>query len=140
MCFIRNLSEPKVIEQNLLNAGINKNKTIILYSNNQLAAYRIFWALKWAGVEDVRVLNGNFATWTKAGFPDETTVNTPTPASEFGAVIPVNPQINISMPADAMARQQQGLKLISNRAWDEYTGKISGYDYIPGKGEPQGAI
>ncbi|QBQ63897.1 sulfurtransferase [Actinobacillus indolicus] len=135
-----NLSEPKVIEQNLLNAGINKNKTIILYSDNQLAAYRIFWALKWAGVEDVRVLNGNFATWTKAGFPAETTVNTPTPVSEFGAVIPVNPQINISMPADAMARQQQGLKLISNRAWDEYTGKISGYDYIPGKGEPQGAI
>ena len=44
------------------------------------------------------------------------------------------------MPTDAMARQQQGLKLISNRAWDEYTGKISGYDYIPGKGEPQGAI
>ena len=135
-----NLSDPKVIEQNLLNAGINKNKTIILYSDNQLAAYRIFWALKWAGVEDVRVLNGNFATWTKAGFPAETTVNTPTPVSEFGAVIPVNPQINISMPADAMARQQQGLKLISNRAWDEYTGKISGYDYIPGKGEPQGAI
>ena len=135
-----NLSEPKVIEQNLLNAGINKNKTIILYSDNQLAAYRIFWALKWAGVEDVRVLNGNFATWTKAGFPAEATVNTPTPVSEFGAVIPVNPQINISMPADAMARQQQGLKLISNRAWDEYTGKISGYDYIPGKGEPQGAI
>ena len=135
-----NLSKPKVIEQNLLNAGINKNKTIILYSDNQLAAYRIFWALKWAGVEDVRVLNGNFATWTKAGFPAETTVNTPTPVSEFGAVIPVNPQINISMPADAMARQQQGLKLISNRAWDEYTGKISGYDYIPGKGEPQGAI
>ena len=135
-----NLSEPKVIEQNLLNAGINKDKTIILYSDNQLAAYRIFWALKWAGVEDVRVLNGNFATWTKAGFPAEATVNTPTPVSEFGAVIPVNPQINISMPADAMARQQQGLKLISNRAWDEYTGKISGYDYIPGKGEPQGAI
>ncbi|AUI66565.1 MULTISPECIES: rhodanese-like domain-containing protein [Glaesserella] len=135
-----NLSDPKVIEQNLLKAGINKNKTIILYSDNQLAAYRIFWALKWAGVEDVRVLNGNFATWTKAGFPAETTVNTPTPVSKFGAVIPVNPQINISMPADAMARQQQGLKLISNRAWDEYTGKISGYSYIPGKGEPQGAI
>lgn len=135
-----NLSDPKVIEQNLLNAGINKNKTVILYSDNQLAAYRIFWALKWAGVEDVRVLNGNFATWTKAGYPAETTVNTPTPVSEFGAVIPVNPQINISMPTDAMARQQQGLKLISNRAWDEYTGKISGYDYIPGKGEPQGAI
>ncbi|MDO9984342.1 rhodanese-like domain-containing protein [Glaesserella parasuis] len=137
---VYNLADPQKIEQSLLQHGITKDKTIVLYSNNQLAAYRIFWALKWAGVEDVRVLNGNFAIWTKAGFPAETTVNTPTPVSEFGAVIPVNPQINISMPADAMARQQQGLKLISNRAWDEYTGKISGYDYILGKGEPQGAI
>ncbi|WP_443091544.1 rhodanese-like domain-containing protein [Basfia succiniciproducens] len=135
-----NLSDPKIIEQNLLNAGINKDKTIILYSDNQLAAYRIFWALKWAGVKDVRVLNGNLTTWTKAGFATETAVNTPTPVSQFGVEIPLNPQINISMPQEAIARQKQGLKLISNRAWDEYTGKISGYSYIPGKGEPQGAI
>lgn len=135
-----NLSDPKVIEQNLLKNGITADKTIILYSDNQLAAYRIFWALKWAGVKDVRVLNGNLETWLDAGFATETKVNTPTPATAFGATIPANPQFNISQPQEAQARQKQGLKLISNRAWDEYTGKISGYDYIPGKGEPQGAI
>ena len=85
-------------------------------------------------------MNGNLSTWTDAGFPTETTVNVPQPEMDFGAVIPQNPSIDVSTPAEAMAQQAAGLKLISNRAWDEYTGKISGYDYIPGKGEPLGAI
>ncbi len=135
-----NLSEPKVIEQNLLKNGITKDKTIVLYSDNQLAAYRIFWALKWAGVEDVRVLNGKLENWMDSGYPTETKVNIPQPETTFGTTIPANPKLNIAMPQEALERQKQGLKLISNRAWDEYIGKVSGYDYIPGKGEPQGAI
>ena len=47
---IWNLSSPDVIEQNLLKNGITADKTIILYSDNQLAAYRVFWVLKWAGL------------------------------------------------------------------------------------------
>ena len=136
---IWNLSSPEVIEQNLLKNGITADKTIILYSDNQLAAYRVFWALKWAGVKDVRVLNGNLSTWMDANLPTETTVNTPIPETHFGATIPANPAIDIETPKEIMLAQQNGLKLISNRAWDEYTGKVSGYDYIPGKGEPQGA-
>ncbi|MEE6031752.1 rhodanese-like domain-containing protein [Avibacterium paragallinarum] len=135
-----NLSSPEVIEQNLLKNGITKDKTVILYSDNQLAAYRIFWALKWAGVEDVRVLNGNLGTWVDAGLPTETQVNIPQPERQFGTKIPANPHIDIATPQQVIDAQKQGLKLISNRAWDEYTGKISGYDYILGKGEPQGAI
>ena len=137
---IWNLSSPEVIKQNLLKNGITADKTIILYSDNQLAAYRVFWALKWAGVKDVRVLNGNLSTWMDANLPTETTVNTPIPETHFGATIPANPAIDIETPKEIMLAQQNGLKLISNRAWDEYTGKVSGYDYIPGKGEPQGAI
>ena len=42
-----NLREAKEIEENLLKAGITKDKTIILYSaTNQLASYRVYWALK----------------------------------------------------------------------------------------------
>ncbi len=137
---VYNLADPQKIEQNLLQHGITKDKTIVLYSDNPLAAYRVFWALKWAGVEDVRVLNGNLATWMDAGFPTETKVNLPQPETAFGTTIPANPQINISQPEQAYARQQQGLKLISTRAWEEFIGETSGDEHIQATGEPQGAI
>ena len=34
--------------------------------------------------------------------------------------------------------EKKGIKLVSIRSWDEYTGKTSGYDYIDKKGEPKG--
>ncbi|KAE9528316.1 rhodanese-like domain-containing protein [Testudinibacter aquarius] len=136
-----NLSDPALIEQNLIKNGIDKDKTVVLYSDNQLAALRIFWALKWAGVQDVRYLNGGLYMWKDLGYPTETKVNIPQPVAAFGATIPQNPQYTISMPQQAIDEMKKyQLKLVSIRSWDEYTGKVSGYDYIPGKGEPQGAI
>ncbi len=136
-----NFSDPKVVESNLLKAGITADKTIILYSDDHSAAYRVFLALKWMGVKDVRVLNGNLARWKDDGFSVESKINTPAPETKFGVdKIPANPQYVIEMPEDAIKMQKEGLKLISNRSWEEYTGQISGYDYIPGKGEPLGAI
>lgn len=135
-----NLSEPAVIEANLLKNGITKDKTVVLYSENQLAAFRVLWALKWAGVEDVRILNGGVNAWINNEFPIDTTVNVPTPAIDFGVKIPANPQVDIATAEEAFARQKSGLKLVSIRAWDEHLGKVSGYNYIEGKGEPAGAV
>ncbi len=137
---IWNLSKPKVIEKNLLKAGITKDKLVVLYSQNQMAALRVFWALKWAGVEDVRFLNGGLYSWIMEDFPIETKVNIPKEEKFFKVKIPANPNINISMPQEVIKKQKEGLKLVSNRAWEEYDGKISGYSYIKGIGEPKGAI
>ncbi len=89
-----------MIEQNLLKNGITADKTIILYSDNQLAAYRVFWALKWAGVKDVRVLNGNLSTWMDANLPTETTVNTP---NQNPILAPLSQQI----PASILKHQKR---------------------------------
>ena len=135
-----NLSEPKVVEGNLVKNGITSDKTIILYSDDHSAAYRVFLALKWAGVKDVRVLNGNLARWKDKGYSVEKKENTQSPETAFGVTVPVHPEYIVAMPEDAIKMQKEGLKLISNRSWEEYKGEISGYDYIPGKGEPLGAI
>lgn len=135
-----NLSDPTIIKENLLKNGISKNTPIVVYSENQMAALRVLWALKWAGVEDVRFLNGGLTAWVDAELPTETRINYPVAVADFGSSIPANPHISIDMPADAIEAQKSGLKLISNRAWDEHIGNISGYDYIPRKGEPLGAI
>lgn len=137
---IWNLSSPSVVKENLLKNGITQDKTIILYSNNQLAAYRVFLALKWAGIKDVRVLNGNIDTWMDHGGEVERSINIPRPVKKFGGDIAQSVEFVISMPKDLILEQEKGLKLVSNRAWDEYIGETSGYSYIPRSGEPKGAI
>ncbi|QGM81640.1 thiosulfate sulfurtransferase [Otariodibacter oris] len=137
---IWNLLAAEEIRKNLLDNGITQDKSIILYSTNQLAAYRIFWVLLWAGVKDVRVLDGNFSAWLSLGFEIEGKVNYPMKENDFGGMIPLNPHFNISTPADILYLQQQGLKLVSNRSWREYIGQTSGYAYIQRKGEPMDAI
>lgn len=136
-----NLSERELIEQQLLKSGIDCNTTVILYARDQLSALRVLWALKWAGVKDIRFLDGGLQAWLKSGYALETHINTPQPITQFGVTIPDNPQVNISLPHTAFQQlQQQQLKLISIRSWEEYIGQKSGYEYLKNSGEPQGAI
>lgn len=135
-----NLSDPSVILANLLKQGITKDTLVVLYSENPLAAFRVMWALRWAGVEDVRIMNGGMNAWTNNEYPIDSNVNTPQPATDFGTSLPAHPELDIETAQEAYAAQHQGTKLISVRSWDEYLGKVSGYDYIPKAGEPDGAI
>ena len=136
-----NIKSADELKKNLLKLGITANTPVILYSDDPVPAYRVNWALRWAGVKDVRVMNGTLKMFKDAGFETETTVNTPKEASDFGINVPAHPEFNISRAKDMYEKQQkEGIKLVSNRSWDEYLGKISGYDYISKAGEPKGAI
>lgn len=136
-----NLHAANVIERNLLAAGITADTTVVLYGVDPLPVLRVFWALTWAGVKDVRYLDGGLSAWLRQGLPVQPVLSDTVPADIFGTSIPVNPQINLSMPADVLKAQRAcGLKLISNRSRAEFDGITSGYDYIPARGEPEGAI
>lgn len=136
-----NLHDACTIERNLLEVGITADTQVVLYGDDPLPMLRVFWALTWAGVRDVRYLNGGMRAWLRQGLPVQTGFCPPMPANVFGASIPAQPQVNLSMPADVLAAQKaHGLKLVSNRSRAEYRGATSGYDYIATKGEPAGAI
>jgi thiosulfate/3-mercaptopyruvate sulfurtransferase len=56
--------------RNVLSAhGVCCDTTVILYSRNPLAAARVAHILLYAGVQDVRVLDGGWRAWLHAGFP-----------------------------------------------------------------------
>ena len=136
-----NLHSADEIKKNLLKQGITSDKTIILYSSDASAAFRVNWALKWAGVKDVRVLNGGLQAWKDTGYEIESNVNTPQEAKDFGVNVPAHPEYYIARAKEMSEKaQKEGIKLVSIRSWDEYTGKTSGYDYIDKKGEPKGAV
>ena len=52
--------------------GINADAKVVVYDNNAFnEAARIWWILRLWGVKNVRLLNGNWATWKKNKLPIE---------------------------------------------------------------------
>ena len=124
--------------------GITKDTTVITYGNTpEIAADdRVATALLWAGVENVKVLNGGIDAWKKAGYELETTVNEPKATDkEFGVKIPAHPEYILSIDeVKDKLKNDKNFKLVSIRSRDEFEGKTSGYGYIDRAGEPLGAI
>ncbi len=114
--------------------GITENTTVILYGYNTMAADRAAQIMMYAGVKDVRLLNGGYPAWQSAQYPTQAFYNKATP-SQFGTSIPANPRYIIGIPkVKQMLTNTVQNSVVSVRTWAEYTGKISGYSYIKPKG------
>ncbi|WP_434360049.1 rhodanese-like domain-containing protein [Parasalinivibrio latis] len=121
------------------NLGITSDTTVILYGRNNLAAARAAVLMMYAGVKDVRLLNGGWKAWMNAGYPVESFMNEAEPVT-FDEKIPAKPDLIINMQeARKYANDPSTHSLVSVRTMDEYTGKTSGYDYIPSKGRIPGS-
>jgi thiosulfate/3-mercaptopyruvate sulfurtransferase len=136
-----NLKSAKDIEESLLGLGITKDTTVILYGADVSGTARIAYAYLWAGVENVKILDGAIDAYKNAGFELETKANNPTAISDFKAVVPVHPEYWISIEdARKKLKNDTNFKLVSIRSYKEFCGETSGYSYIDKAGEPKGAV
>lgn len=66
--------------------GISPDSTVVVYDNTGGAqSSRAWWTLRWAGFENVRILDGGLKAWTEAGRP--TTTHVSTEAAKAGTVV-----------------------------------------------------
>jgi len=128
------------IEAAILANGITKDTTVIVYGPDATPAARIAVILKYAGVEDIRLLDGGYNGWVDAGFEIETGKVEKTAVAEFGATIPVNKDYIIDMEEAKDVLAKEDGNLISIRSWPEFVGETSGYSYIEPKGRITGAV
>lgn len=136
-----NLLAPEVVEENLLSHGITKDTKIVLYGAGISGTGRQAYGYIWAGVEDVKILNGGIDAWKAAGYETETDINEGTAAAEFGTEVPAHPEYWTSIEdAKEKSANDENFKLVSIRSEDEWLGKTSGYSYIDKAGEPEGAV
>jgi molybdopterin synthase sulfurtransferase len=150
-----NRRSPAEVRDALLGLGITADTTGVLYgrfsfpdnsdpfpgsSAGQLAAFRCAFIMLWAGVKDVRVLNGGMQSWLDAGYATSTTAVTPRRATEFGAEIPGVPEVAVDLPEARRILTDREANLVSVRSWREYTGQVSGYNYIERKGRIPGSV
>ncbi len=150
-----NRRSPAELERTLKDLGIASNTTVILYgrfsfpdnadpfpgsSAGQLAAMRCALILLYAGVRDVRVLNGGLQSWLDDGHSVSTEDTPRHPVEEFGAPIPGRPQLVVDLPEAREILKAPDRNLVSVRSWREFIGEVSGYNYIEKKGRIPGAV
>jgi len=150
-----NRRSPGELKEALEQHGITAGTTVIVYGkfmfpdNNDpfpgsaagdIGALRLAFIMMYAGVEDVRVLNGGFKSWKDAGYEVSYMDEPKVPAKEFGAVIPARPELAVDTPEAKEMIRSQDKELVCVRSWEEYTGETSGYNYIKPKGRIPGAV
>ncbi|SEO05232.1 thiosulfate/3-mercaptopyruvate sulfurtransferase [Duganella sp. CF517] len=137
-----NKVDDQVLLDLLLAHGVRHETTVILYGRNNLAAARLAHLLLYAGVDDVRLLDGGFASWQAAGHACARGAVGPAgrpAAAGFGAAFPAHPEYLIgTSQARALLSTADGA-LVSIRSEAEFLGKVSGYSYIAARGDIPGA-
>jgi len=69
--------------------GINSGTTVVVYDDTGgLWAARLWWALRYYGHEDVKLLDGGLAQWNAEGHPVETDEIAPSPTIFKACVVP----------------------------------------------------
>jgi thiosulfate/3-mercaptopyruvate sulfurtransferase len=109
--------------------GIHTGSRVVVYDDTGgAAAARAWWLLRWAGLADVRLLDGGLAAWRRAGG-----------AVEGGEVVPEPGDVVLTgtgMPtltlAEAAALPAAGGLLLDARAGERYRGEVEPIDPRPG--------
>ena len=136
--------------------GITSDTTVILYGRDtegeanekwpgrragQISAMRAALILTYAGVEDVRLLDGGYDAWVQGGHELETVPRVPHSVPSFGVDVPVRPEVIVDIgDAKRILADPDGAALVSVRTWNEHIGKVSGYNYIGPAGRIAGDV
>ena len=121
----RSSEELKNVLQNL---GITHDTTVILYgrfsypdnndpfpgsSAGHLGAMRCAFIMIYAGVKDVRLLNGGIQSWIDEGYEISTKEFIKEPIQDFGAVVPSNPHFAVDLPEAKDILKDKNKNLVS---------------------------
>jgi thiosulfate/3-mercaptopyruvate sulfurtransferase len=66
------LPSPGQAQESLRRLGVQADRPVVVYDDRDAStSARAWWLLRWAGHQDVRVLDGGYAAWLEAGLPVE---------------------------------------------------------------------
>lgn len=150
-----NRRSPEELKIALEKHGISADTRVVLYGKflwpdnadefpgsaaGHLGAIRCAMIMMYAGVKDVRVLNGGYQSWIDAHYPISTKDLPKKPISSFGVEIPQHSEYIVDMEEAKRMIEAKDADIVSVRSWPEFIGEVSGYNYIAAKGRIPGAI
>jgi thiosulfate/3-mercaptopyruvate sulfurtransferase len=122
------LPDAAVFQEAMRAAGVSNDRPVVVYDDwAGRAAARCWWLLRWAGHDDVRVLDGGLAAWRAGGHPT-TTDEPPRRTGDFTArpgQLPVLEADDVLAFADAQV-------LVDARAPERFRGEVEPVDPVAG--------
>lgn len=122
------LPDPAALQQKLRRWGISQGTHVVAYDDaDATSAARAWWVLRWAGIEQVQVLDGGLRAWVAAGHPVDDVVPQPAP----GGVVVRPGRLPVLDAVGAAALAHSG-RLLDARAQPRYRGDMEPVDPVAG--------
>jgi thiosulfate/3-mercaptopyruvate sulfurtransferase len=122
------LPTPEAWQATLRSWGVRDGGAVVAYDDaGSTSAARAWWMLRWAGIDDARVLDGGLAAWRDAGHP----LSTDMPEPAEGDVV-VRPGAMRTLTADEAARLAGDGVLLDARAGERFRGEVEPIDPVAG--------
>ncbi len=122
------LPDPAVFEEAMRAAGVCDDLPVVAYDDwGGRAAARCWWLLRWAGHQDVRVLDGGWAAWVAAGrhpSDDQLTRTRGDFSAQPGQLIVVGPE-------EVLDLAERGV-LVDARNPERFRGEVEPIDPVAG--------
>ena len=119
----RNIFSKQTCEDLLQRAGVNNNTTLVLYGdfNNWFAAFA-FWAFKYYGFKDLKLMNGGRKKWLEEDRP----ITKDIPQYQLGNFKATEPDKSIRVFLNQVkeALDKENIAMVDVRSPKEFTGEI----------------
>ena len=119
----RNIFSKQTCEDLVQRAGVNNNTTLVLYGdfNNWFAAFA-FWAFKYYGFKDLRLMNGGRKKWLEEDRP----ITKDIPQYQLGNFKAMEPDKSIRVFLNQVkeALDKENIAMVDVRSPKEFTGEI----------------
>ena len=113
--------------------GVTVGAEVVVYDGaSSLAAARLWWLLVDAGFARVRVLDGGFAAWQRAGLPVETGPGRPVAPGDFQGRPGQLPRLDAAAVTEVVGAAPGGPRLVDVRAPERYAGTSEPLDPVAG--------
>ncbi|MGC9219852.1 MAG: sulfurtransferase [Solirubrobacteraceae bacterium] len=112
--------------------GVHSGSTVVVYDDfGGMSAARAWWLLRWAGLNDVRLLDGGLARWRALNLPLEAGQPPATPGN-----VVLTPGAMPTIHTEQIAEFATAGVLLDARAAERYRGEVEPFDpragHIPG--------
>lgn len=117
--------------QNMMSLGVEDSSTLIIYDNGDLAmAGRLWWLLKYIGLDKVYILEGGYRAWVDSN--NSVTKDLPKKVEASKLTLNIQEQMLAEIDEVKEAIDNKDIAIIDSRAFERYSGEVEPLDKIPG--------